>query len=116
MARFHQSSNERETPKKKITRYGFKRLLRLFSFVKPQRKVFALGLFFLILSSLTTLIFPMLLGDLLDSATKGTLESINRIGFILLIVFLANSIFAYFRIYLFAVVTQKTLALLRQTT
>jgi len=116
MARFHQSSNERETPKKKITREGFKRLLRLFSFVRPQRNVFILGLFFLLLSSLTTLIFPMLIGDLLDSATKGTMESINRIGIILLAVFAATAVFSYFRIYLFAIVTQKTLALLRQTT
>jgi len=116
MARFHQTSSERETPKKKITLDGFKRLLRLFSFVRPQRNVFILGLFFLLLSSLTTLIFPMLLGDLLDSATTGTMDSINRIGIILLCIFFANAIFSYFRIYLFAVVTQKTLALLRQTT
>ncbi len=116
MARFHQTSNERDTPKKKITREGFKRLVRLFSFVRPQRNVFILGLFFLLLSSLTTLIFPMLLGDLLDSATTGSMDSINQIGIILLCIFFANAIFSYFRIYLFAVVTQKTLALLRQTT
>ena len=116
MARQRTLPGERETPKKKITRQGLKRLIRLFSFVEPQRGTFIIGLTFLLLSSLTTLVFPMLLGDLLDSATKGTLESINRIGIILLCIFAANSIFAYFRIYLFAVVTQKTLALLRQTT
>ena len=116
MARHGKISTERDTPKKKITGQGLKRLIRLFSFVKPQQGTFALGLIFLLLSSLTTLVFPMLLGDLLDSANSGTMDSINQIGIILLIVFAATSVFSYFRIYLFAVVTQKTLALLRQTT
>lgn len=107
---------ERETPKKKITREGLKRLLRLFSYVKPQRTAFAAGLLFLILSSLTTLIFPMLIGDLLDSASQESMEKINRIGIIMMIIFVASGIFSYFRILLFAIVTEKTLALIRQTT
>jgi len=116
MARHGKPSSERDTPKKKVTRQGLKRFFRLFRFVKPQRGVFALGLFFLVLSSLTTLVFPMLMGDLLDSANSGTLEKINKTGYILIAIFMANAVFSYFRIYLFAVVTQKTLALLRQTT
>jgi ABC-type multidrug transport system fused ATPase/permease subunit len=90
--------------------------MRLFRFVKPQKWTFILGLAFLVLSSLTTLVFPALLGDLLDSATTKSLDQINRIGWILVGIFVVTAIFSYFRIYLFAVVTQKTLALLRQTT
>ncbi len=116
MAKYHQQYSDREVEKKKITKQGIKRLYRLFRFIGPQKYVFIAGLTFLVLSSLTTLIFPMLIGDLLDSASKGTLQKINRIGFILMGVFLVNAVFSYFRIYLFAVVTQKTLALLRQTT
>ncbi len=116
MAQHGKISTERDTPKKKVTRQGVKRLIRLFRFVKPQQGTFAIGLIFLLLSSLATLIFPMLLGDLLDSANTGSMDSINRIGIILLTVFAATSVFSYFRIYLFAIVTQKTLALLRQTT
>jgi len=117
MAKFHQKSVEgREPPKKKITRQGLSSFFRLFRFVKPQRKTFFIGLVILAFSSLTMLVFPMLMGDLLDSANSGTLDSINRLGFILLAVFFANAILSYFRIYLFAIVTQKTLALLRQTT
>lgn len=116
MARHSYHSNERDTPKQKITGKGLKRLIRLFRFIRPQRVTFSIGLIFLLLSSLTTLIFPMLVGDLLDSANSGTLDRINRIGTILIGIFVANAIFSFFRIYLFAVVTQKTLALLRQTT
>jgi len=116
MARHGKISTERETPKQKVTRTGLKRLIRLFRFIKPQRYVFALGLVFLVLSSLTTLVFPMLMGDLIDSANGGAIEKINQTGYILLVIFAATAVFSYFRIYLFAVVTQKTLALLRQTT
>ncbi len=117
MAGFHHKDNgERDTPKKKVSKTGLKRLVRLFRFIRPQRWVFAAGLFFLVLTSLTTLVFPALLGDLLDSANSKSMDQINRIGWILVVLFSVNAVFSYFRIYLFAIVTQKTLALLRQTT
>jgi len=115
MARYNKYG-DREVAKKKITKEGIKRLYRLFRFIGPQKYVFIAGLTFLVLSSLTTLVFPALIGELLDAATKGTLEKINELGLILISIFLVNAVFSYFRIYLFAVVTQKTLALLRQTT
>jgi ABC-type multidrug transport system fused ATPase/permease subunit len=107
---------EREFAKKKITKEGLSRLYRLFRFIGPQKYTFIIGLGFLVLSSLTTLVFPMLIGELLDAATNDTLDEINQLGLILILIFLVNAVFSYFRIYLFAVVTQKTLALLRQTT
>jgi ABC-type multidrug transport system fused ATPase/permease subunit len=116
MARHHQQYYDREVEKKKISKEGIKRLYRLFRFIGPQKYTFIAGMAFLVLSSLTTLVFPMLIGDLLDSATNGSLEKINQLGSILILVFLVNAVFSYFRVYLFAVVTQKTLALLRQTT
>jgi ABC-type multidrug transport system fused ATPase/permease subunit len=112
----YQPFNFREAEKKKVTREGIKRLYRLFRFVGPQKYTFIAGMIFLIFSTLTTLVFPMLIGELLDSAKNGTLEKINQLGLILIVAFLANAVFSYFRIYLFAVVSQKTLALLRQTT
>ena len=98
MARYHQQYSDREVVKKKITKEGIKRLYRLFRFIGPQKYVFIAGLTFLVLSSLTTLVFPMLIGELLDSATKGTLDKINQLGMILIIVFLVNAVFSYFRI------------------
>ena len=114
---FHDNpTSDREPPKKKVNREGLKRFFRLFRFIKPQKYTFMAGLTFLVLGSLTTLIFPMLMGDLLDSANNKAMEEINKIGMILVAIFIVNAVFSYFRIYLFAVVTQKTLALLRQTT
>jgi len=116
MARRSYYSGERETPKQKITWYGIKRFIRLFRYLRPQRYPFAAGMFFLLFGSLIFLAFPMLMGELLDSAVEGSMQEINRIGLILLGIFALNAIFSYFRIYLFALVSEKTLALLRQDT
>ena len=105
-----------EPVRKKITRDALKRMLRLFKFVKPQKYTFILGLFILTLTSLTSLVFPMLIGNMVDMAKTSTLDDINKIGFVLVGLFMVNAVLSYYRIYLFAVVTQKTLALLRQTT
>ncbi len=75
------------------------------------------GLAALALSSLGTLAFPMLLGDLLDAANpEASLQRINQLALILLAIFAVNAVLSYYRIYLFAIVTQFMLAHLRQTT
>lgn len=96
---------------------GFRKLLSLLRFVLPKKYAFAGGLLALTISSLTTLAFPMLLGDLLNQANPGaSLLKINRIALLLLAVFAINAVFSYMRILLFETVTQHMLASLRQTT
>ncbi|MEQ8624749.1 MAG: ABC transporter transmembrane domain-containing protein [Vicingaceae bacterium] len=107
---------ESDEPKKKITKAALKKSLRLFKYVKPYSGTFAIGLIFLFLSSLASMVFPYLTGQLVDAANQDFIENINQIALMLLGVFLLNAIFSYFRIYLFAIVTQKTLASLRQAT
>ena len=108
---------ENKEPKKKLSWTGLKRLLSLLKFMWPKRWAFFGGLGALAISSLGTLAFPMLLGDLLDAANpEASLSRINQIALILLVIFAVNAVFSYFRIYLFAIVTQFMLARLRQTT
>ena len=108
---------ENKEPKRKLSLTGLKRLLSLLKFMWPKRWAFFGGLGALVISSLGTLAFPMLLGDLLDAANpEASLSRINQIALILLIIFAVNAVFSYFRIYLFAIVTQFMLARLRQTT
>lgn len=82
-------------------------------FIKPYKFQFGIGLVFLLLTGISSLAFPKLTGTLVDAEN---LENINKIGLLLVAVFLAQSIFSYFRIYLFEFVTQNMLANLRQTT
>jgi ABC-type multidrug transport system fused ATPase/permease subunit len=106
-----------EVPKKKITLPGLRKLIRLYSFIKPYKYEYGLGLLFLLGSSSASLIFPKLLGELVDLGNQGKLaQEINRIALILIAVLIAQSVFSYFRVYLFVSVAEKTLADLRQFT
>lgn len=106
-----------EPEKKKITLPGLKRLFKLYVYIKPYKWEYALGLLFLLFTSSASLIFPKLLGELVDYGNRGTLgQEINRIALILVIVLIAQAVFSYFRIYLFVKVAEKTLADLRQST
>lgn len=117
MAKFgRRSQKDSDEPKKKITKEALNKSLRLFKYVKPNAGIFAIGLIFLLLSSLASMVFPYFTGQLVDAAKSDLVEDINKIALILLGVFFLNAVFSFFRIYLFAIVTQKTLAALRQDT
>ena len=116
MARFGRKKSDDDSPKKKLTKASLKKSLRLFKYVKPYMGTFSIGLVFLFLSSGASMVFPYLTGQLVDAANTSFIERINEIALLLLGVFFLNAIFSFFRIYLFAIVTQKTLASLRQAT
>lgn len=106
-----------EVEKKKITREGLRNAFKLYKYIKPFRREYGIGMFFLIGSTTTSLIFPKLLGDLVNSANNELVtRSLNEVALLLGIVLLAQSVFSYFRIVLFVNVTEKTLAFLRQDT
>jgi ABC-type multidrug transport system fused ATPase/permease subunit len=106
-----------EVPKKKITLEGLKNAFKLYSYIKPYRVEYGWGMFFLLGSSISSLAFPKLLGELVNSGNAGNLSNdLNRIGLLLVITLLIQSVFSYFRVVLFVNVTEKTLASLRQTT
>lgn len=106
-----------EVPKKKITIKGLKNSFRLYSFIRPFRIEYFWGLFFLMGSSLASLAFPKLLGELVNSGNKGNLANdLNKIALLLVVTLVLQSVFSYFRVVLFVNVTEKTLAYLRQTT
>ncbi len=106
-----------EVPKKKITMPGLRKLFRLYRYIKPYKYEYGLGLLFLLGSSSASLVFPKLLGQLVDLGNQGKLaQEINRIALILIAVLVGQSVFSYFRIFLFVRVAEKTLADLRQST
>ncbi|MCB0755099.1 MAG: ATP-binding cassette domain-containing protein [Flavobacteriales bacterium] len=107
---------QEDVPKAKVSVESLKRISRLFGYFKPHRFKYYLGLFFLFLTGLTALIFPKLIGDMVDTAEEAMLEDIDRIALFLLIVFVLQAVFSFFRIYLFVNVTEHVLADLRRDT
>lgn len=106
-----------EVPKKKITIAGLKNAFKLYRYIKPFSREYALGFFFLLGSSLANLAFPKLLGELVNAGNAGSLsQEISSIAITLGVVLLIQSTFSYFRIVMFVNVTEKTMAFLRQET
>lgn len=94
---------------------GLRELSKLYMFLKPYGWLFALGLLCLLVSTGASLLFPKLLGDMVDIANKGEmLERIRSTGALLMIILTAQALFSYTRTRLFVIVTEKTLASIRQ--
>jgi ABC-type multidrug transport system fused ATPase/permease subunit len=115
MAKRNKKKEEDELPKVKINQNNLKKTARLLSFIKPLRWKFALGLVFLLLTGITAIIFPKLMGSLVDSSSV-SLEMINNMGLWLLLLFALQALFSYGRVVLFVSVTENLLYSLRQAT
>jgi len=102
--------------KKRISKEATKKAMRVFRFIKPFRVAFTLGMVVLIVSSVVTMAFPKVMGDLIDSVNSSEENAVNNITLILVSIFFIVAIMSFLRIYLFGYVTQKSLSLLRLTT
>ncbi|NEN22730.1 ATP-binding cassette domain-containing protein [Cryomorpha ignava] len=111
---------ENDSAKKKPS---LKEATRVFKYIKPYSGIFTVGFIFLILSSLTALLFPYFLGQLIgqDTATPTEtaesllkFDSLDTIIIALMIVFTSQAIFSFFRILLFTRVTEYTLRDIRK--
>jgi len=89
-----------------------------YTFIKPYRWIFIAGMFFLLLSSITMMLFPYLIGQLLGQDTSNAVQNPNAfidlndtstLVSVLFIVFGIQAIFSFFKIYLFGYFTANTL-------
>ena len=107
-------SEQERLPKVKMSGANLKKALRIWKYFLPYRSKYILGLFFLLLTSATALLFPKMMGGLVDSGTEKDLEAINSMAGYLFLLLLAQSVFSFFRIYLFVQVVENSLADLRR--
>src|SRR3984885_13250046 len=117
------SSNkpEAELPKAKLNKETLKKVSRLLAYLKPYRGMFIAALFFLFLSSLVGLAFPLLIKSLIDTAqgrhTFGLLpRSIGGIFFFSIAILLGQAFVSFFRILWFVNVAERSLADIRRDT
>lgn len=109
------NSETEDLPKIKITKDSLKKAARIFQFIGPHKWKFLLGLLFLAGTGATALLFPKLMGSLINSASMNT-EAINDMGLKLFILFSFQAVFSYFRVVLFVNVTENMLLALRTKT
>ena len=100
-----------EHEKRKLNKESLGKLGGVFRFILPYKWTFILGLLFLLLSSLTLLTFPYVAGKLIDTASGKSwmVNDINGIAFLLLGILLVQSIFSFFRVWLFAKVSERSM-------
>jgi ABC-type multidrug transport system fused ATPase/permease subunit len=115
MAKRKRSADDDQLPKFKFTKESLSKTSRILVYFSPYKWKFFLGLIFLFLTSATAIIFPKLMGSLIDAGSISD-ERIKQIGIYLLILFACQAIFSFFRVVLFVDVTEKFLAGLRQKT
>lgn len=102
----------------KLSKDSYKKAKSFLKYMKPYGATYSIGWIFLVLSSFTAMLFPLLMGRLLgnDNPTGSNMPSIDLptlsitgVFILLIIVFAAQSIFSFFRVVLFSSVTERTL-------
>lgn len=97
--------------KRKLNKQNLGKLGGIFRFLLPYKWAFFSGLVFLLFSSLTLLTFPYVAGKLIDTAqgTDWIVGDVNSIAWILIGILAVQSIFSFFRVWLFALVSERSM-------
>ncbi len=109
MARF----KENDLPNSKITASSLQKAIVIFKYAGNHRWKFYVGLVFLLFTGATALAFPKLMGMLIDCVKNKNNDQANMIAGGLILILFLQSIFSFFRLYLFVNFTEHTLANLR---
>ena len=126
MARRRWDDNE-EAPKVKLTRESLSEALQMYKFIRPYRWSFWGGMMLLFLSTTTFMIFPFLSGRIVDIAqgkhdftfdmmgkSYSYYLDLARIGYFMAALLIVQGFVSYFRITLFAKVSEYGIADIKQ--
>lgn len=95
---------------KKIKWQGLKNTLSIYRYTVPYRGLFILGFICLIISTVTSLLFPKMIGYVVEVIEGNSEYTINQIILALFGILIIQSFFSFFRIYLFAKVSEGAMA------
>lgn len=106
--------DQKESTRPKLSRESLREALKIFAFVRPYRWQFVAGLVLLFLSSTVFLVFPKIIGQMLDVA-QGLSPNVDlwQIGMWLVGVLVFQAVVSYFRVLMFAEVSEKGTADIR---
>ncbi|MDP4680930.1 MAG: ABC transporter transmembrane domain-containing protein, partial [Cyclobacteriaceae bacterium] len=107
-----------EEEKRRLNKQNFQKLFGIFRFILGYKIRFIIGLVFLIFSSFLLLAFPFIAGKLIDVATgNGSwyLNEIHQIAFALIAILFLQSFLSFFRVYLFAQVSEQAMSDVRNS-
>jgi ATP-binding cassette, subfamily B, bacterial len=99
----------------KVSKQGLSKAIKIFRFVVPYKWTFIIGMAFLLLSNLTTLSFPLLIGEMTKVIEGKSTYKINEVTLFFFAVLIVQAVLSFFRIYTFAQVSEKAMRDVRQT-
>ena len=105
-----------EAESKKLTGERLRHALRIFEFVRPYRWSLVWGMVLLFMSSMVFMIFPFLSGELINIAQGKSKYpyTLEEIGYFLIMVLVVQGFVSYYRVQLFATVSEKGIAAVRK--
>jgi ABC-type multidrug transport system fused ATPase/permease subunit len=104
--------------KRPLNKESFKKLVGIFRFILPYKAYFIIGLSCLILSSSILLAFPYVTGKLIDAAqgqSNWYFNDVQSIALVLIGILAVQSVFSFLRVFLFAQVSERSMADVRQS-
>lgn len=107
-----------EEEKRSLNKKNFQKLFGIFKYVLSYKTRFVIGFIFLIFSSFLLLGFPYIAGKLIDVATgNGSwyVNEIHQIALALIGILFFQSIISFFRVYLFAQVSEQAMSDVRNS-
>ena len=107
--------NHSSTVNERVSISGLRQSLKIFRFILPYKWHFVSGLIFLLFSTATVTVFPVVIRHLVDVAVEETdvNSKLFNLGLLLGGVLLVQSVFSFFRIYFFSIVSEKGMAAIR---
>ena len=105
-----ESNNKADKRRKTLKISDLKQLSKIFAYVGPHKGLWALGFVFLLITMITSLLFPKLLGGLMSSSPDNLRDNMLQMMGLLLI----QSIASFFRVVIFVTVTERALAAIRE--
>jgi ATP-binding cassette, subfamily B, bacterial len=104
-----------EDKKRKLNKESFQKTLKIFRFILPYKTTFLVGILFLFLSLSTNIIFPKLIGEIVAVIEGNSSYTINQVVLVLIGILILQSLFSFGRIFFFSIVSEKSMADIRQT-
>ncbi len=108
--------NQADKEPVKLSKEKLKRALHIFKYVLPYRWAFILGMIFLSAGSLIFLGIMKVPGEIFNviSGESSYNLSLNQLFLVIIGLLVLQSLLSYFRVQLFAIVSEKSMALLRK--
>ena len=105
-----ESDPKADKKRKPLKMSDLRQLTKIFAYVGPNKGLWALGFVFLIVTMITSLLFPKLLGGLMSS----TPENLGDNMLMMMGLLLVQSVASFFRVVIFVMVTERALAAIRE--